>query len=534
MPSFDLLTRPWLPVLDAASLLRHEPEARVAMREIGLREALLRAHEIREVHAGSPLETIALDRFLLALALDVYLRTPDADAWAALWRAGRFPAEPLDAYLAELEGDRFDLFHPERPFYGRATPDASKDGKDPATPSKLFQGRASGNNATLFAHDLDGTPLRMPPAQAARGLVATQAAALGGGVSKPFPLSHAPLVGRAQIWIRGRSLFEALLLNGPPWAEARMGDTGDDAPVWRRPYPDVYSKRRPNGLLDVLTWPSRRVTLLTVGTGDDTVVTGLQFTQGDKTEPLPTDDPLAAHRASKDKGFYPLGLRADRALWRDAATLFATDRPTEASAPATLRWLIGESRGEDALTDDEFASFEPLLRDYGVDVFGLVNDQAKAELWRHERMPAYAPILRDPKRQERLRLALRYADDQYADKKKGLRRAVRTTAEYALSPPPPGDEAFPNADPKAVGALAQSLAAGPRYWAALEPLFFRFLARLAAAADGDAMTAALDTWKTDVFAAAEAAFDAATVSFDGDARRLRATAQGRTRLQQIA
>ena len=99
MPTYSLLTEPWIPVLDAGTDLRETPDAPAVLREVGLREALLRAHEIREVYTDSPLETIALNRLLLALALDVYQRTPDADVWVGLWRAGLLPDGRLDAYL---------------------------------------------------------------------------------------------------------------------------------------------------------------------------------------------------------------------------------------------------------------------------------------------------------------------------------------------------------------------------------------------------------------------------------------------------
>ncbi|MEM8558907.1 MAG: type I-E CRISPR-associated protein Cse1/CasA, partial [Bacteroidota bacterium] len=248
MPSFDLLLHPWIPVLDAGTDLRVNPDAPTTLQEVGLREALLRAHELREVYSDSPLETIALNRLLLALALDAYQPAPDEGAWVTVWEAGQLPADPLDDYLAKW-ADRFDLLHDTYPFFQRVTTDVSQDGKGPAPLANLFHEQASGNNATLFGHDIDAEPQPLPLAQAARGLVMLQAAALGGGASKPFYFSHAPLIGRAQFWIRGRSLFEALMLNGPPTPEARMGAITEDKPVWKRNAPKTYRKRIHTGLL---------------------------------------------------------------------------------------------------------------------------------------------------------------------------------------------------------------------------------------------------------------------------------------------
>ena len=542
MPTFDLLSEPWIPVLDTFDGddgvdLRATPDAPLRLREVGLREALLRAHQIREVYCDSPLETIALNRLLLALALDVYQSEPDEDAWRALWQAGAFPVEPLDDYLRPW-GDRFDLLHAEHPFYQRATPDASKEGKEPTPLAKLFLEEASDNQSgTLFSHHLtdpprqNGEPPRqMPLALAARGVVVGQAYQFGGGVSFPIRFADAVLVGKAQFWIRGQSLFEALLLNGPPLDEARMGATGFDAPVWRRALDDdhEYERRTHEGLLDVLTWPSRRLTLVTETTDGETVATGVYLTQGDKLDPQPEDDPLAAHVMSDKKGIFPFGLRTDRAVWRDASVLFSTTETDGSGAPWTFKWATAL-----AAPDDELAR---VFREEGVDVFGLVNDQAKAELWRHERLPLHVPILADPARQSVVKTALEHARNVLAGWKEhrivwGLRPALRTTAAYALSPPAPGDDAFPSADPKEVANLTQSLAAEPRYWGLLEPRFFAFLRQLAEADDEDARSAVLAAWTREVSNAAEEAFDAATASFDGDARHLRATAEGRARLR---
>jgi len=526
MLSFDLLSEPWLPVLDAGSDLRGTPGAPTTPREIGLREALLRAHEIREVAADSPLETIALDRLLLALALDVYQSAPDPDAWHALWRAGRFDPAPLDAYL-DCWVDRFNLLHPIHPFFQRTTTDPSMDGKSPSPLARLFHARASGNNATLFAHDLDADPRPVSLAVAARAIVAAQAAALGGGVSQPFNLSHGPLVGRAQLWIRGRSLFEALLLNAPPTTKARMGATPDDAPSWRRDLAPthVYSRRRHDGLLDVLTWPSRRLTL--VADGDH--ATGVYVTQGDKLEPQPTDDPLAAHVTSKDKGVFPLGLRAGRAVWRDASVLFDTRPGSGRHAPHTFEWAASL-----AVAEGGDPALPRVLREQGVDVFGLVNDQAKPELWRHERLPLHVEILADSSRQEDLHAALDIAANGWSQKSGPcLSSAVRTMAQFALDPPPAGDDARSSADPKAVSALVQSLAAEPRYWALLEPRFFGLLGEIATAVSHAAREAVLARWAGVVARAALEAYDTATSSFRRDARDLRAWAEGRARLPPI-
>ncbi|MFW5709700.1 MAG: type I-E CRISPR-associated protein Cse1/CasA, partial [Chloroflexota bacterium] len=83
--------------------------------EVGLRDLLLNAHNLKAISCETPLMTAAIMPMTLALLHRVF-GPHDETAWKELWSAGRFPAEPLEAYFAQWY-DRFDLFHPERPFY---------------------------------------------------------------------------------------------------------------------------------------------------------------------------------------------------------------------------------------------------------------------------------------------------------------------------------------------------------------------------------------------------------------------------------
>ena len=347
---------------------------------------------------------------------------------------------------------------------------------------------------------------------------------MGGGVSKPFNFSHGPLVGGALFWIRERSLFRALLLNAAPEPEARMmlGEDDDTGlpPAWERPLPKIHARRPVEGYRDYLTWQSRRLTLVTeTGAEGRTVVTGVYITQGDKDDPPVKNDPLMATVHPKNKEPFPYGLRADRAVWRDADTLFKLLRPGEGGSPRTFSWLRYVARREN-------------VDRYAVDVFGLINDQAKVEMWRHEQMPVFPVLLAEATEEGRPLHQIKNALDAAREQRKILNTALRTTASYLLSAPKPGSDESPNADPKAVTALVDALAAEPRYWAALELRFYPFLQALAERADADFDTrqAVLWDWAEGVFRAAQNAFRTATAHLDRDARQLRAVAEGERRL----
>jgi CRISPR system Cascade subunit CasA len=162
--SFDLTAQPWIPCImsDGTAV------------QVGLQEALSRAHEIREILAPSPLVTVSLHRLLLAI-LHRNFGPSDAQQWRDMWQSGQFAAEPLMQYFDKWR-HRFDLFDSERPFY-----------QYPGLPDKMFKSvallayeLASGNNPTLFDHSLDNHPQALDAGQAACLVVATQSFHLGG------------------------------------------------------------------------------------------------------------------------------------------------------------------------------------------------------------------------------------------------------------------------------------------------------------------------------------------------------------------
>ena len=99
------------------------------VQEVSLPDALLHAHEYRDLAGELPTQDAAMLRLLLAVLHTVFSRvdengtpapfeeTDDAlIRWEGLYRLGHFPEAPIRAYLEQWR-DRFWLFHPERPFW---------------------------------------------------------------------------------------------------------------------------------------------------------------------------------------------------------------------------------------------------------------------------------------------------------------------------------------------------------------------------------------------------------------------------------
>ena len=526
-PRFDLAREPWVPVVWA------DPPADAPER-LGLRGLLVLAHRVREVMAPSPLQTAAVYRLLQALFLGVEPESGDRGRWRALWDAGRFDADRVDAYF-DARPDAFDLLHPDRPFYGHPEPLA----REPSPVARLFEAEASGNNPTLFSHLTEADERRVTLADAALGLVATQAATLGGGKSEPYYFSDAPLAAGVVFWMRGPAplapgesdhdtLFHALLLNTPPSASARMGRWGD-APAWDRPLPSS-DLRLEDGYADYLTWQSRRARLVLAPGDEAPAVAAVTFSQGDaRKDPAGgqvSDDPLMAKRPKSDGALIPLKFRSERALWRDAYAFVGAAGSGAAQRPATFDWAADPY-------DSPVADRPALV----VDAYGLANDQSKYELVRHERTRVYPHVLRSRAHQETLREALDRAERQAGT----LRKAMTACARVLSDENGEGKKAADRAR-----AVARSLQAEPRFWSALDVRFERWAQALAEVPDpeadatpdpqgaADGLERHLALWTRTLHRVARQAYRDATADLTATERQLRAAAVGEDKLRPAA
>ncbi|MCQ1577190.1 type I-E CRISPR-associated protein Cse1/CasA [Streptomyces parvus] len=267
MAGFDLLTRPWLPVVTDEG-----------PTQASLREALERAHELQLAAPGP--EHAALLRLLLAVYAAA-VRPTDQEQWDAAWRAPTLGTDRIGAYL-DAHADRFNLLSADRPFWQSAhVTEATQDvrGLDVA---------AWSSGAPQFAQHLLRAPEPMEAADAAVGLVMLQAWHPGGirtghpadpatRAGKVYGSKPGPLSTMTHLRITGSCLKNELLLNCPPGPRA----TGD-RPVWERESPTApMQKREAAGLLDWWTWPTRRVRLFADDAGR---VSGIALHDGDRLD----------------------------------------------------------------------------------------------------------------------------------------------------------------------------------------------------------------------------------------------------------
>ncbi len=358
--SFDLRREPWLLVRTLAG----------DVEEVSLLDAFARAHELQGVAGEIPTQAFALHRLLLAVLHRAvpWRRDELVEHWGEAWRGEVDLAGHVEAYLAG-HADRFDLLHPETPFFQVAGLRTAKDEASRLT--SLIPDVP--NNAQYFTTRAGASLERISLAEAARWVVHTQAfdpsGIKSGAVGDPrvkggkgYPIGTAWCGQLGGLLVEGATLHQTSLLNlvladrdGEPWP------AGDSA-VWERAPqgPTVEAPdRRPAGPADLLTWQSRRVRLA-VTSGE---VTGVVVANGDPLRPANRHllESAAAWRRSpaQEKAlklplvYMPRTHQPARALWRGLPALLplaeqgdARGGAEEGLAPPVLRWLAG-------LVDDE-------------------------------------------------------------------------------------------------------------------------------------------------------------------------------------
>lgn len=481
MTAFDLVTEPWIPVVDSDG----------TPREVGLRDALVNSHRWRGFGEVSPLTEVALLRLLLAVVHRALRGPRSVDEAVELLERGQFDSEMIDDYLSRWQ-DRLDLFHERHPFL--QVPDMP--GERPLPWTKLVHERASGNNPTLFDHTTDDNPPPATPAEAARALV-THLTFVPGGLIRRYDApsgAGAPLATAAAFMPQGTTLFETLVLHLVPY------DAEGDEPAWERePYRLGDLKggglQAPlTGRTRIYTWCSRAIKLLPEGDGRVLYIDyGPGVTPGERLEL----DPMCGYWAA-DGRLEPARLERDRAFWRDLyAVLPATGRPQRLQVLEHATQVLYEVGRPGIL--------------FPLDVVGQVTKRADILEIRRESYPL-SPRTLEPERQE----AIRHAVDRAAELGDVLEDAMRAAGRVLIAP------ANSKPDRKRLQQLVNSLPGSAAYWSALYTDFPSFLELLAT----DRMESAYQYWVTRLRRAAWEAWRTVATALGLAAVHAKAIAEG--------
>ncbi|GLF98744.1 type I-E CRISPR-associated protein Cse1/CasA [Streptomyces yaizuensis] len=354
--SFDLISRPWLPV----QLLDGTTE------ELSILDVFARARESRRLVGDLPTQEFALIRLLLAILHDALDGPGELEDWEELWQA-EDPFAAVPEYLARHR-DRFDLLHAKHPFFQVAGLHTEKN--EVASLNRIVADVPNGE--PFFAMRRPGVD-RLSLAEAARWLVHTHAfdpSGIKSGMAgderarggKVYPQGVGWAGNLGGVLAEGQTLRETLLLNLIPTDEDILTvDRRKDLPVWRReeppgpgPVPADPEAVRPSGPRDLYTWQSRRMLLHT----EDGEVTGVVLGYGDalaahdrwRKEPMSgwRRSPAQEKKQGRPLVYMPRQHDPTRAAWRGLASLLfaqhsasdGTGRGTPTTLPAgVVKWL---------------------------------------------------------------------------------------------------------------------------------------------------------------------------------------------------
>lgn len=346
---FSLLDEPWIPVLDLGG----------GQREVSLRELFTQAHELRMISCELPTQTFAILRLALAILHRATGGPPGESAWRALWRSPTLPGD-VGEYLDEYR-DRFDLLHPDTPFYQVAGLRTAK-----GETFGLERIVADVPNGHQYLTSRAGSGMeKMSLSEAARWVVHCQAfdpsgiksGAVGdsrvkGG--KGYPIGVGVVGSLGGIYLEGQMLRETLLLNLVPVGPGLLSTDERDLPAWERgPYgakEESDTTRGPFGVLGLYTWQSRRLRLYGARNG----ITGAMVANGDKIEWQDRHlmEPMSVwgRSAPREKElkrtpvYLPRPHDSSRALWRSLTTLLpqplpSNGEPSQRLSPLVMQWL---------------------------------------------------------------------------------------------------------------------------------------------------------------------------------------------------
>ena len=358
---FDVMREPWIDCVTT--------DGRTVT--LGIRELLLRAHELREVRDISPLQEYGIYRLLCVIAMDM-LKPRDSDDMEDLLDKGRFDAATVDEYIAlcEKDGPCFDLFDPLRPFMQDGYDERYDEKKNIKPVRTMLYDIPSGNNHIHFYHSgAEGEELSY--AQCARALCAVNVFCTS-GLQGPSTVNGAPPI---YVIVKADDLYRMIIVNCINRAAKVAPEYDIPGPCYRwNPGYAPGEKVASVSLLEGMTFKPRRICLIDNGRA----VEKMYFQKGaDFNGYSSWRDP---HTAINDKRT-SIKPSLDRDTWRNIPTLFSANGPITVSQAVNI---CGEARKTSVI------------------IYGLVTRQAAMDTWLREEAAIPNSIIKSESRVEEL------------------------------------------------------------------------------------------------------------------------------------
>jgi CRISPR type I-E-associated protein CasA/Cse1 len=509
---YNLTKEKWIPVITIDNeVYKHS-----------IQDCLEQAHLIKEIYAETPLDTIALYRFLQAFVIRIFGFNFNKDLWYQFFHSRSFDKERIESYLKDYY-DRFNIFDYEKPFYQKLVLPTEVVQHQ----SVLFNYGSKDRNDTLYNHKNILEERYVKPDELARALVSVQAFSKGGGASIPFNFSESNYMNGALFWIKGKNLYQSLVLN-TPFIES-MENNPKDVPAWEREeYIELERNRMPEGYLDYLTCQSKYIKLnipIPYKISGITPNTNLRFasdedsfniykTQGDK-QSKDFRDPLKAYTEGKN-GVYSFNYVSEKSLWRDSDILLKQFESDMVGSPQNLQWL--------AFLDEPIGKIE-------VEVFGILypdSNKGSFKSWRHDVMPFYPNTLKDSIKNQFISKMLELSNEIMSFLRFSLKLYI-SHIKYPSSISEKGKLELNKNQNAEITQFIKSAKVEQNYWSRLEIPFYDVMERLSKAND-DQISEIEQDWKKEIIRGAFSAFDDYGNSIDHNARTLKALSIARNYL----
>ena len=380
MSKFNLIEEPWIPCI----LLNGKKV------EYGIRDVLEKASDIKEIFDSSPVVTLSIYRFILAI-LHRNFKTGTIEFWDELYKSG-WDKQVLDDYYDKFH-NKFYLYDDEYPFYQDISLLKEKKIK-PISISKIARELSFKKGDTLFNHTLDGT-IDFSSVQKVKLLLSWQFFALQDGRGHKV----SPLTNGVSFWLQGCNLFETMMANLNIYnsEQPMFSEMEKDIPVWEKDIKDVSEV--PDGYIDYLTHPYRRILF-----SDDKKLFLSKSGVGLTEKFLETfRDPSLFYIESKKAGkSFAISLKEDKAMWRNYHLIISLMKTNNHIPPnfINLRIEIDKMREN----NKHFLVNE-------IHAFGAYKDKSKVIFWRQERLSIPFDYFNDDELLLKLRKAVELAED---------------------------------------------------------------------------------------------------------------------------
>lgn len=346
MAHFDVLNEPWIPVVFSDG---HRDM-------LGIRDTLLRSHEIVHFTKGNILEEYGLYRFLTLFATSIFRPYAYIDILSVL-EEGRISEEVINSYIqcCKDEGVSFDLFDEKRPFL-QATYNPQYDVK-PKTVLYLDLTAETGNNP-MYLNPVPEAEGSLPYDKALRSLIACYVFTVGAGQGYKSGMHNgSPLF----LLPKRKNLFETLVYSMPCLGK------DDSKEFWRDTeeiVPDAPVSHI--GILQGMLFPVRRIVLLP--SSDEEVVRQIYFSMGRRItkeirESNAYPDWYLTYFMDKNNKWKYVMASSEKSLWRNVGSLYNGIK----SSNRYYNKILSQYH-KCLLSSDEYH--------IGFYLFGVVNDQA--------------------------------------------------------------------------------------------------------------------------------------------------------------